>query len=147
RGVIYDRHGNLLAANKQSLSMTVIPSQLEDLFELAGRLARILNLQQSEVLPRLQKAQESNSVLPVVIERDLDLDVVSRFYEQKLFLPGVDILPDISRTYPQGELTAHVLGYTGEITQSQLKRRPDRRMGDIVGQDGVERLYDDQLRG
>ena len=147
RGVIYDRHGNLLAANKQSLSMTVIPSQLEDLFELAGRLARILNLHQSEVLPRLQKAQESNSVLPVVIERDLDLDVVSRFYEQKLFLPGVDILPDISRTYPQGELTAHVLGYTGEITQSQLKRRPDRRMGDIVGQDGVERLYDDQLRG
>ncbi len=147
RGVIYDRHGNLLAANKQSLSMTVIPSQLEDLFELSGRLARILNLHQSEVLPKLQKAKESMSVLPVVLERDLDLDVVSRFYEQKLFLPGVDIAPDISRTYPQGELTAHVLGYTGEITQSQLKRRPARRMSDIVGQDGIERVYDDQLRG
>src|SRR4029450_2394804 len=118
RGIIYDRHGNLLAANKQSLSMTVIPSQLEDLFELSARLGRSLNVHQAEVLLRLQKAKESSSVLPVVIERDLDLDVVSRFYEQKLFLPGIDILPDISRTYPQGELTAHILGYTGEITQS-----------------------------
>lgn len=147
RGVVYDRHGNLLAANKQSLSMTAIPSQLEDIDDLAARLSRILDLSPAEVALRLHKARESGSVLPVVIERDLDVAVVGRFFEQKLFLPGIDILPDISRTYPQGELTAHVLGYTGEITQGQLERRPDRRMGDIVGQDGIERIYDDQLRG
>jgi penicillin-binding protein 2 len=83
----------------------------------------------------------------VVIERDIDLDTASKFYAQKMFLPGIDILPDISRNYTQGELTAHVLGYCGQITQGQLKIRPDRRMGDVVGQDGIERLYDDQLRG
>lgn len=147
RGVIYDRHGNLLATNKQSLSMIVIPAQLDDLDTLSQRLARVLDLPVAEVLDRLQKARESNSVLPVVIEHDLDLNIVSRFYEQKLFLPGVDILKDISRNYPQGELTAHVLGYTGEITESQLKRHPERKMGDVVGQDGIERLYDSQLRG
>jgi len=147
RGILYDRHGNLLAANKQSLSMTVVPSQLEDCYNLSTRLARILELPQPEVMARLEKAKESNSVLPVVIERNLDLTIVSRFFEQKLFLPGVDILPDISRNYPQGELVAHVLGYCGEITQSQLKRKRYRRMGDIVGQDGLERLYDEQLRG
>ncbi|MBI4532666.1 MAG: penicillin-binding protein 2 [Candidatus Melainabacteria bacterium] len=147
RGIIYDRHGNLLAANKQSLSLTAIATQLDNLHDLSLRLARILELPYLEVLTRLQKAKDSNSVLPVVIEHDLDLNVVSRFFEQKLFLPGIDIVPDISRTYPQGEVLAHVLGYTGEITQGQLGRRPDRKMGDIVGQDGIERLYDDQLRG
>lgn len=147
RGLIYDRHGNLLATNKQSLSMIAIAGQLEDLDELSRRLSMVLALPQTEALQRLTKAKESNSVLPVVIERDLDLNIVSRFFEQKLFLPGIDILPDISRNYPQSELVAHVLGYTGEITQSQLKRYPERKMGDIIGQDGIERLYDTQLRG
>lgn len=147
RGLIYDRRGNLLAANKQSLSLTAIPNQLENMPELSIKLSRILNLPSEEILQRLQKAKESNSVLPVVIEHDLDLAVVGKFFEQKFNLPGVEIMPDISRVYPYGEMCAHALGYCGEITQSQLKRRPERRMGDIVGQDGVERSYDVQLRG
>lgn len=147
RGIIYDRHGNLLASNKQSLSLTVIPSQIEDPHDLSFRLTRVLDLPHAEIFERLEKARESGSVIPVVIERDLDLQSVSRFFEQQLFLPGVDILPDISRNYPQGELTCHVLGYTGEISQPQLKKRPNRRMGDIVGQDGLERMYDQELRG
>lgn len=147
RGIIYDRHGNLLATNKQSLSMIAIPIQIERANELAHRLATVLDKPAPEILASLLKAKASNSVLPVVIERDLDVDTVSKFYAQQMFLPGIDILPDISRNYTQSELTAHVLGYCGQITQSQLERRPERKMGDIVGQDGIERLYDDQLRG
>jgi penicillin-binding protein 2 len=147
RGIIYDRHGNLLATNKQTLSMIAIPNELEHCQDLAERLSHVIDEPQAKVLNILLKAKASNSVLPVVIERDIDVRTVSSFYEQKLFLPGIDILPDISRNYPQGEITAHVLGYCGEITQSQLTKRPERRMGDIVGQDGVERLYDVQLRG
>lgn len=149
RGIIYDRHGNMLATNKQTLSLVAVPMQLDqEVDSLAVRLSRILQLPYPEVKARLEKARTSDSVLPVVIERDLDLAVVSRFYDQKLFLgSAVDIMPDISRNYPQGELFCHVLGYCGEITESQLKRRPERRMGDVVGQEGVERLYDTQLRG
>lgn len=147
RGSIYDRHGNLLATNKQSLSMIAIPNQLERMDELATRLCKILFLEKPEVLDRLMKARASGSVLPVVIEHDLDMEIVSRFYEQKIFLEGIDILPDISRTYPHADATAHVLGYCREITQTQLKDRPDRKMGDVVGQAGIEKLYDDQLRG
>lgn len=147
RGSIYDRHGTLLATNKQSISMIVIPNQLEHLEESARRLSRILKIEYPEVLDRLMKAKTSQSVVPVVVERDLDMEVVSRFYEQKIFLPGVDILPDISRTYPNADITAHVLGYCGEITSSQLKRTELRKMGDVIGQAGIENLYDDQLRG
>ncbi len=148
RGIIYDRHGNMLATNKQTLSLVAIPMQLdENVDPLAIRLSRILGLSFAELKARLEKAKTSDSVLPVVIEHDLDLATVSRFYDQKLFLPAVDIMPDISRNYPQGELFCHVLGYCGEITESQLKRHPERRMGDVVGQEGTERLYDTQLRG
>jgi penicillin-binding protein 2 len=147
RGIIYDRHGNLLATNKQSLSLIAIPIQIDHAEDLANRLAKVLDKPAPEVLAALLKAKVSGSVLPVVIERDLDVETVGKFYDQQLFLPGIDILPDISRNYTQGELTAHVLGYCGQITQAQLKRHQERRMGDIVGQDGIERLYDSQLRG
>lgn len=147
RGIIYDRHGNMLATNKQTLSLVAIPLQIEDLDDLSRRLSRILGVVEPEIREKLMKAQESDSVLPVVIERDLDLKTVSAFYDQQFFLKGVDILPDISRNYPQGELFCHVLGYCGEITESQLKRRPERRMGDVVGQEGSEKYYDAQLRG
>jgi penicillin-binding protein 2 len=147
RGIIYDRHGNMMATNKQTLSLVAIPLQLEDIDSLAIRLSRIIQLPYAELKARLEKAKTSDSVLPVVIERDVNLETVSRFYDQKMFLPAVDIMPDISRNYPQGELFCHVLGYCGEITESQLKRRPERRMGDVVGQEGIERLYDTQLRG
>jgi penicillin-binding protein 2 len=147
RGIIYDRHGNMLATNKQTLSLVAIPLQIEDVDELSRRLARITGSDEAEMKDKLLKARESDSVLPVVLDRDLDLKTVSTFYDQQLFLKGVDILPDISRNYPQGQLFCHVLGYCGEITESQLKRRPERRMGDVVGQEGVEKYYDSQLRG
>jgi penicillin-binding protein 2 len=147
RGNIYDRHGTLIATNKQSLSMVAIPAQLENVQDLSRRLAPILSSPEPKILASLLKAKASASVLPVVIERDLDMEIVSKFYEKKIFLKGIDILQDVSRSYPHGEVTAHVLGYCGEITQSQLKRRKGRKMGDVIGQDGVERLYDDQLRG
>jgi penicillin-binding protein 2 len=147
RGIIYDRNGNMLATNKQTLSMVAIPSQIDNLPDLANRLSKILNVGNEDVLHRLQDAKKSSSVLPVVVDTDLDVGVVSHFYEQKLFLPGIDILPDISRNYAYGDLFAHALGYCGQITEGQLQRRSERRMGDVVGQDGLERLYDDQLRG
>lgn len=147
RGIIYDRNGNMLATNKQTLSMVAIPSQIEDIQYLSRQLSRILGIDYKELQDRLEKAKLSDSVLPVVIETDLDVGVVSRFFERRLDLPGIDILPDISRNYPHGELFAHVLGYCGQINQHELDRRSDRRMGDVVGKDGLEHVYDPQLRG
>jgi len=147
RGIIYDRHGNLLATNKQTLSLIAIPNELDHCEVLAIRLARVIDMPEAKIFNILLKAKASNSVLPVVVDHDIDVDTVSRFYEQKIFLPGIDILPDISRNYVQGEYTAHVIGYCGEITQGQLEICPERRMGDVVGQDGIERIYDVQLRG
>src|SRR5277367_4569661 len=90
RGVIYDRHGNLLATNKQTLSLIAIPNELDHCQDLAERLAKLINEPEAKIFNLLLKIKASNSVLPVVMERDIDVDTVSRFYEQKLFLPGID---------------------------------------------------------
>jgi penicillin-binding protein 2 len=147
RGIIYDRNGTMIATNKQTLSMVAIPSQLQDIDDLSQKLSKILDVGRDDILGKLQAAKKSDSVLPVVIDTDLDVAIVGRFYEQKLFLPGIDIMPDISRNYPQGPVFAHVLGYCGQITKTQLEKHTDCKMGDVVGQDGLERLYDSQLRG
>lgn len=147
RGIIYDRHGTMIATNKQTLSLVAIPAQLGDLDVLSAKLSRLLDVNYNELHDKLETAKASDSVLPVVIETDLDVATVSKFFERKLELEGIDIQPDISRNYPQGELFCHVLGYCGQITERQLERHPERRMGDVYGQDGIERLYDSQLRG
>lgn len=147
RGIIYDRHGTMLATNKQTLSMVAIPSQLEDIDDLSRRLTKIVDMNYHEIHDRLETAKLADSVLPVVIDTDLDVALVSRFFERKLDLPGIDIMPDVSRNYPHGELLAHVLGYCGQISQTELDRRPERHMGDVIGKDGVENIYDRQLRG
>ena len=74
RGVIYDRHGNLLATNKQSLSMIATPIQIDHVKDLADKLAKVLDKPEPEVLAALMKAKSSNSPTPIVIERDLDVD-------------------------------------------------------------------------
>jgi len=137
----------MLSTNKQTLSRVVIPSQLEDIDDLSRRLSKILDMNYHEIHDRLETAKLADSVLPVVIDTDLDVAVVSRFFERQLDLPGIDIMPDVSRNYPHGDLFAHVLGYCGQISQAQLERRSERHMGDVIGKDGVEHIYDRQLRG
>src|SRR5271156_2614553 len=92
RGVIYDRHGNLLATNKQTLSLIAIPNELEHCDVLAEKVAKLIDEPEANIFNELLKIKASNSVLPVVLDRDINVDTVSRFYEQKLFLPGIDVL-------------------------------------------------------
>ena len=85
RGNIYDCHGNLLATNKQSISMIAIPAQLTDIPNLARLLSKILDSPYPKVYQTLLKAQASGSVLPVVIERDLDVALCRAFTKKNCF--------------------------------------------------------------
>ncbi len=85
RGIIYDRHGNLLATNKQTLSMVAIPNQIEHLSDLFPTLQSSRSTSAKKVHAQLMKAKASHSVLPYVIEHDVDMKMVSNFYENRLF--------------------------------------------------------------
>ena len=86
---------------------------------------------------------------PVVVFGDADFETVARLEEHRAVLPGLVIQSEPKRLYPAGKAVAHLVGYVSEVTESDLSanRFPGAGLGSIVGKAGLEREYDDTLRG
>ena len=145
RGDIYDRNGELLAGTKASLAVVVDMALVEDDFaeDLAQRLAAFLDEPASEILERFESA---NSGAQLILAMDLTEQQALTLVEHREDFPGVAVIPQPVRDYPNAELAAQVLGYIGKPSAADLER-PGVKGTDVVGKAGVERYYDDELRG
>ena len=145
RGDIYDRNGELLAGTKASLAVVVDMALVEDDFaeDLAQRLAAFLDEPASEILERFESA---NSGAQLILAKDLTEQQALTLVEHREDVPGVAVIPQPVRDYPNAELAAQVLGYIGKPSAADLER-PGVKGTDVVGKAGVERYYDDELRG
>ncbi|MBD2102884.1 penicillin-binding protein 2 [Leptolyngbya sp. FACHB-261] len=148
RGRILDRKGRILAGNRLSRSVYLWPREESPAQwkQTAARLETLLKIPAAEILEKL-KQTGYHSAMPVRISRDLSPRTFVLLSEQLAQFPGVEIWPESSRYYPNGDLAAHVLGYIGEATADDLKAHPEYRMGAIVGQMGIERIAEKQLQG
>lgn len=148
RGTITDRNGKLLAANRLSRSVYLWPRQQtpQQWQATAARLSPLLGVPPTEILDRLQQAGY-NSPLPVRISQQLSPTAFVALAEQSEQFSGVEVLAESSRYYPNNNLASHVLGYIGEATEEDMEAHPEYPSGMIVGQMGVERLVNEQLRG
>ncbi len=148
RGRIVDHKGRLLAGSRLSRSVYLWPrAQSQQAWQqTAAQLSQILKIPRSEILEKLDQSGY-RSALPVRVSRDLDLRAFVLLNERASQLPGLEIRPESSRYYPNGDLAAHVLGYIGEATEEDLKAHPNYRMGTVVGQMGVERVAESALQG
>lgn len=147
RGNILDRHGKLLVGNKLTRSVYLYPREQtrEEWQDTAQYLGRILKLDPQKILAKIETAGY-RSRMPVRILRDIKADVFTAMAETG-YIPGVEIQPESNRIYPHKKLGSHLLGYIGEASETQLRDNPKWPMGMLVGQMGLERLADDQLRG
>jgi cell division protein FtsI/penicillin-binding protein 2 len=145
RGDIFDRNGELLAGTKASLAAVVDMGLVEGDFaeELAQRLSAFLDQPASEILERFENA---NSGAQIIFAKDLTEQQALTLLEHREDFPGVAVIPQPVREYPGGELAAQVLGYIGKPSEADLER-PDVKGTDVVGKAGIERSYDDLLRG
>jgi len=143
RGVIYDRNGKTLVENQAVFSVHIQPyillnmekkEQEEILLSLGNLLGEKVELTIS--------ANE-----PIIVKDKIPLETAIRIEEKQL--PGIVVTSRPVRFYPHGHLAAHVLGYVGEIEAHELKslRAQGYRLGNVIGKDGVEKNYDQQLRG
>lgn len=150
RGNIFDRKGRILASSKLSHSVFLWPvarKQAEWPATLQ-RVSQILNIPEDEIEKRLEKeGYHSRSLLRIA--RGITPAQITAFAEYKSELDGVEVDIEPVRNYPNGDVAAHVLGYTGEMTEKELAKRKDEgyRLGDVIGQMGVEAAYEKQLRG
>ncbi len=148
RGVIYDRDGEILANNVPGLNVTVVPNELPR--EKVGELARVVGADVEAVLDRYDAAFATGSQYsPMLVKENAGRDAVTYVSERTEEFEGVAVNDDWVRSYPKGELAAHVLGYTGAITQDELKMDAFKGLTNdsVVGKSGVELYYEELLRG
>ena len=146
RGLVYDRHGQLLANNVPSFNLYVSLEDVKDRQELIQLIGQNLTIDQEDLKEKL-----SHRVLRtrVKIKGGLTLKEAAFIESHRLDLPGVVIQPEYQRNYPLGTYASHLIGYVGEVSEAQLKKEEfqDLHQGSVVGQYGVERTYDQYLRG
>ncbi|MBD0390459.1 MAG: penicillin-binding protein 2, partial [Nostoc sp. C3-bin3] len=150
RGNIFDRNGKLLASTRYPRSVYLWPmAHTKPAWSVVGaRLSQILDVPEEEMEKKLEEAGANSSSL-IRIARDLNEAQITALKEYESDLQGVEIHTEAVRYYPHGRELAHVLGYTRELTADQLKEKKQEgyRLGDVIGQMGVEKAYEKMLRG
>jgi penicillin-binding protein 2 len=148
RGLLYDRQGKLLVDNVPSYDLFIDRSRVENIESSVEFASQILGRDTEELRSTLSRYSSTSRFSPVLLAESLSLSQVARFSAQALEQPEFEIRVGHLRLYRQGELTAHVLGYVGEVTEADVRRAEGRlQVGDLVGRRGVEKSYDDLLRG
>jgi penicillin-binding protein 2 len=169
RGIIKDRNGKVITANRYSYTVFLIPSEAKNLDILSEKLAPILNLDHFTLKDKLQ-AGWAKKYEPIKLKKDVDFQTICAIEEQSQDLPGVIYQVEQSRSYPDCHWAGHVLGYIKELSKQELslgstssrgesslddsasiKSAPGEnrgyRLGGYIGREGVEKQYDDLLRG
>lgn len=146
RGMIWDRSGRVLADNRPSFNVMVMPEDVDNLKGLASQLSQLLHLPPGDI-ERAITDRDRPPFQPVTVKRDISWSELSLLKTHSLDLPGVEIRIEPIRTYPYGAMAAHILGYVGEINKEELKEKRGYTMGDWVGKCGVEWRWEGHLRG
>ncbi len=147
RGRILDRNGVPLVSNRATLGVTVAPSAKDD-EDMLYRLSVVLGMPLGEVKERVASTKEA-ALKPRLVAVDVSMTTVAYLAEHESEYPGVELSVVPVREYPNGTLAAHVLGYTGEISEESLESGEweGYLLGDVVGKAGAERQFESVLQG
>ena len=147
RGIIYDRHGQIIAENLPGYSVSILSPTVDSLRSALRSLSRVIEIdsaQQALAVRRFRAAPTR----PAVIFNDASFQVVSVLEERRAEFPGLIIQSAPKRYYPDAQAVAALVGYTGEISEDQLAmpRYEGYKAGQQVGKGGLEQQYELQLR-
>jgi penicillin-binding protein 2 len=143
RGLIFDRKGKLLVDNRPSYFVSIVPHETkQDSLKL---ISEIINIPKEEIRKKLTGKYPFS---PVKIKRQVDFVALSLVEENRLDLPGVVYQTEPQRFYPTEIRASHVLGYIAEVTEDELHSyKKYYQLGDMVGKKGIEKQYEDVLKG
>lgn len=149
RGLIYDRNGTLLADNRPSHTLSVIPERVGDIDATLQRLGGLIDLSADDVTEFRRKLERRRPYDAIPLRFQLSEEEQARVAVNRHGLPGVVVEAQLLRHYPYGEMLAHVLGYVGRINENELETldSTDYRGTFHIGKVGVEHYYEDRLHG
>lgn len=154
RGIIYDRNGLVLARNRPSYSLKVIPYHIPKGYDLTEKLLKIRSrdgvplFDSTELAKKMKYASYRSSRL-TLLKEDISMDYVSIIREHSMELPGIEVTTESRREYPLGPDTYHVVGYLGKIPKEKTDslKALGYQASDLIGKAGVEQQYEDLLHG
>jgi penicillin-binding protein 2 len=148
RGVLFDRSGTVLVENRHSYSISIVREHTTDLDRTIRLLALVLGFEERAVREIVDRHRREPAYRPIVIVQDATLQQVAAVTARRLDyeLPDVVIEQVPTRQYPE-TMAAHLFGYVGEVNDSQIAIGDNLKSGDIVGQSGVEKIYNSLLMG
>jgi len=146
RGIILDRDGRVLVENRPSFSISIMREHSKDLNRTIRMLAAVLGYEDSAVREIVNRHKKEPTYRPITIVPDASIAQVSAVRARRLELPDVLVEPVPTRRYPD-KLAAHAFGYVGEVSDKDVSEDESLKSGDIVGQAGIEKVYNSQLMG
>ena len=152
RAEIFDRSGVPLALNRQNYRVVMIREQAGDVEAMLDRLGLIIDIPEHRRRKMLKEMQQKSAFVPVAVAEFLDWRDFAAINVNLPSLPGVQPEVGLSRNYPNGPLTAHVVGYVGRVTEEDLAAQeipdPVLQIPDFqIGKSGIEREIERELRG
>jgi len=149
RGLIRDRNGAILAENKATFHLEIIPEQVEDMEETLKGLGEIVAISESELERFREQWRARRSFQRISLRARLNEDEVAKLAVNRHRFPGMDINARLSRHYPYGKSAAHLVGYVGRINQNELAviDEGNYRGTTHIGKTGLEKYYESELHG
>src|SRR5436190_22609988 len=149
RGLVVDRNGKILVENRHSYSISIVREHTKDLNRTIQMLAAVLGLDEPAVRTIVDRHRREPTYRPIVVVQDATLAQVAAVKARRLDfeLPDVYVEEVPTRQYPE-TMGAHLFGYVGEVSDAQVSSDTGGlKSGDIVGQAGVEKVYNAYLMG
>jgi penicillin-binding protein 2 len=149
RGLIFDRHGRLLADNVPAYRLEIVPEQVRDVEGTLTGLGQLVTLDSEDIERFRQARRATRSFRPIPLKLRLDEGELARLAVNRHRFPGVEVVPYLTRRYPYGTLFSHIIGYVGRVDVADLEAMGDSRNTALthIGKAGIERFYEMRLRG
>lgn len=149
RGMLLDRNRHILAHNRPSFDVFLIPEDIRANPEILEQIGEMLHLPREELSEKVKGLKRRPAFRPIKLKSDIDWNKLALLESNRIHLPGVlvDVTP--RRAYHYGSLASHLLGYIGEVDENELRQARDKvyRMGSMIGKYGVEYEWETYLRG
>lgn len=148
RGFILDRHGKPIAENAPGFTVKLVAGSADSLRAVLKRIAALVPAAE-DIETAVLRRYELAPYQPALVLANATLQTVAALEEHRYLIPGLVIRTEPRRLYGKGQAVAHLVGYAGEVSDSELARGrfPGARPGTIVGKDGLEAKYDSVVRG
>lgn len=144
RGYIYDRNGKLLVANQPSYDIMVVPREIKDIDTL--EFCQLLGITKEFFIKKIEKAIVYSPRLPSVFLAQLNKKEYAAFQEKERKFEGFYTQKRALRDY-QVDYGANIFGFITQVNEGIIKKQPYYNSGDLIGRQGVEQEYEEQLRG